>query len=673
MMRYLLSFVFFYGSILLIQAQIDSKVLVRNHPDNTVTSTTIESKWFSLQLTYEEGVNVYRKQNGTDIWEKLNESPIQMKDTLPPARLAEDPDLELFAEALKNLGPNPTEGLTGLFLVNILGKLFQSTPLADHAGIYYRDETAVAGSTYTYRISRLVNGKEQVLGTSSEITAGPYQPVPQVTDFTAIQEKKTILLDWTVKSEDYFSYNLYYQIKDSIQEVRLNEQPIVPSQAIDSMGNYFYPTPKFKFQEALEGKEYIFWIKGLDFFGDESAVSDSITVSFRDITPPLPPSELTTEVDAMNVTLDWIPSASPDASAQIVYRRYGSEGEWLPVVTLEAQEDNYLDLIEVPGTYFYYIAVMDSSKNEAQTSYVVADVEDLIPPVPPSGLTILSDTGKLVLSWKANAEPDLLGYQIFRTVNGNKRNHYILLNSEPIKSTRFVQELPKVVKNKFFYYVIAMDTSYNRSEPSDYATGQMPDVLPPEQPFIKKTTYESGNIVISWTQNVENDLMGYDLYRSDSTSVLNYQKINPRLIGRDAFRFVDRSSQPNQGYLYHLTALDSAGNASYPSLPAYAYRWVEENSASSQLKATIKYNKQKGATILRWQPPEGSEVLGYVVFKAEEDEPMKPLTGMLKTLSTRDKTSEGVATTYQVKAYTTSGKMILSEKLVLEIKAKKHD
>jgi len=282
----------------------------------------------------------------------------------------------------------------------------------------------------------------------------------------------------------------------------------------------------------------------------------------------------------------------------------------------------------------------------------------------------VSDTGRLELKWQANTEPDLLGYQIYRTIDSNKKDHYILVNGEPFNSTVFVQDLPKVVKNKFFYHVVAVDTSFNRSEPSDFAVGQMPDILPPEQPFIKNITYEEETTSINWIQNVENDLNGYNVYRSDSTSELNYVRINANLISRDVIRFADRSSEPNKGYLYYLEALDSAGNASVPSLPAYGYRRFVEVSNASTLKATIKYNKRKKLNVIRWEPLNEENILGYVVMRAEEGKSLKPQTGLLKADTFSDKDTLEGPVVYEVRAYTSEGKVISSDKMKIKNKGK---
>ncbi len=648
-----------------------SPVVVRNHPDNTMDQTTVEIKWVTRSIVLPEGANLYRRQAGTQEWQQLNSLPLTQADALAPSLAEKLPQAQDFFEIAGQIKDEDLNEV-GFILINMYNLIFQYNEFAEALGIYYKDATAVPGVTYEYRAARIRNGKEEDIGVSLPIRAGVYQKAPPVENFNVKQVKKVVELAWNVDDSRFISYNIYYNIKDSLQNVKLNKQPIFPTMVTDSTGADVYPSPHFRFSKMAENKIYSFWIEGMDLFGASSEASPPLTFLFNDITPPEPPTDLSGRVDSMKVFLNWTPSISPDVKEHVLYRSNQSDTLFEAIKTFTI-DTSYIDTVAVPGPYFYYLRALDQAGNRRTSKIVYVNVGDVDPPAQPKGLVIASDTGKLELSWRANTEPDLLGYQIFRTVNNDQRSHYILVNSEPYDSTVFVEELPKVVKNKFFYYIVAVDTAFNRSEPSDFAIGQMPDILPPEQPFIKKITYEDEQMIITWIPNVDNDLMGYDLYRSDSAEVLDYQKVNPQLIARDAFRFIDRQAAPNKGYLYHLKALDSAGNASFPSLPAYGYLRVVEKTDYSKLKASVKYNKQRKLNVIRWLPLEEGGITGYVVFKAEEGEKLKPLTGLLQTATARDKITPGKRTTYQVKAYTATGEMITSEKLTIENKAKKDD
>ncbi len=76
----------------------------------------------------------------------------------------------------------------------------------------------------------------------------------------------------------------------------------------------------------------------------------------------------------------------------------------------------------------------------------------------------------------------------------------------------------------------------------------------------------AGTVVVdlSWSINVETDLAGYRVYRSEQEGARG-QLLTPDLLPTPAVR--DTSVQPGHRYWYAVTAVDRAGNESAPSAP----------------------------------------------------------------------------------------------------------
>ena len=70
---------------------------------------------------------------------------------------------------------------------------------------------------------------------------------------------------------------------------------------------------------------------------------------------------------------------------------------------------------------------------------------------------------------------------------------------------------------------------------------------------------------LSWAINVETDLAGYHVYRSEQEGTRG-QLITPDLLPTPAVR--DNSVEPGHRYWYTVTAVDRAGNESPGSTPA---------------------------------------------------------------------------------------------------------
>jgi len=94
------------------------------------------------------------------------------------------------------------------------------------------------------------------------------------------------------------------------------------------------------------------------------------------------------------------------------------------------------------------------------------------------------------------------------------------------------------------------------------------DIFPPEAPrdvvaaVLPKGAGGAGVVDLSWSLNVETDLAGYRIYRSESEGSRG-AALTPELLPTPAYR--DETVQAGRRYWYMVTAVDQAGNESSPS------------------------------------------------------------------------------------------------------------
>jgi hypothetical protein len=88
--------------------------------------------------------------------------------------------------------------------------------------------------------------------------------------------------------------------------------------------------------------------------------------------------------------------------------------------------------------------------------------QDSEPPAPPTGLTVTPLSTGLGLDWADNAEPDIAGYNVYRS-NGTKA--YRQLNRLLVTTSAFVDTQARVGATSS-YNVVAVDTSWNPSTPA---------------------------------------------------------------------------------------------------------------------------------------------------------------------------------------------------------------
>jgi hypothetical protein len=92
------------------------------------------------------------------------------------------------------------------------------------------------------------------------------------------------------------------------------------------------------------------------------------------------------------------------------------------------------------NTYYFAIRTVDNRGNWSALSNVVQfDWSlDTSPPAAPHGVLALSESDGVPLSWSANAEPDLAGYNVYRRVSGgalSRLNNALLTDSHYLDTT----------------------------------------------------------------------------------------------------------------------------------------------------------------------------------------------------------------------------------------------
>jgi len=130
---------------------------------------------------------------------------------------------------------------------------------------------------------------------------------------------------------------------------------------------------------------------------------------------------------------------------------------------------------------------------------------------------------------------------------------------------------------KTYVYLIRTVLTYEGSEvesdASEPASLTPIDIFPPAAPqglvaaVLPGATPGSFVVDLSWSINIETDLAGYRVYRSEQEGT-GGQLITPDLLPTPAVR--DNSVQPGHRYWYTVTAVDRAGNESPPSTPVAA-------------------------------------------------------------------------------------------------------
>ena len=185
-----------------------------------------------------------------------------------------------------------------------------------------------------------------------------------------------------------------------------------------------------------------------------------------DSVPPAAPESLIASALNGGAELSWLPNSETDLAGYNVFRSEAPGGPYGLVNVSLVTGTTYTDFGLVNGTVYYYVvAAVDTSNNEGALSNeasVLPDgsLPDMTPPGAPTGLGATAGDGQVQLSWNANGESDLAGYNAYRSTTSG--TGYGKINASLITTTNLL-DTGRTNGTTYFYLVTAVDASGNES------------------------------------------------------------------------------------------------------------------------------------------------------------------------------------------------------------------
>ncbi len=631
-------------------------VYVSNNP----VGNGVSVRWIGKQISYQEGISIYRKDKNSD-WKLITPSPI-----MPPKSQDNSIQLSQKGQEMYNVYAGQSleeflDGFGGIFTVIESVKEY-NLALALH--IAYNDVTAVNGKEYQYRIETKLKGKTTVLGITNPIVCQPFTPVSMPDSITVVRKKRGIAIDWINNIDKYYAFDVYQKIEEG-EWVKLTDY--LSSTAIKG-------SKKSKvYRKASPDTSYTYKVCGYDYFGKQSEMSPEFVMEIQDFVPPIIPI-VYIKVDSkkMAVRLSWSQNVDKDLSHYNIYRSLDPENFIEPKINREnipKTDTVYIDYPELAGSYFYRVEAVDLSGNSSKSLYINGTVYDIRPPVAPRNLISRVDTGKLYLNWDANKDVDLKGYRLFRSVadEDNSDNKFVVVNTAVIDTNFYMEPMSKNVRDVFVYHVRALDSSYNVGKPSNEVLAQLPDVVAPKAPFIKRAYEINDTMQIEWMPNVEKDLKSYNIYKRKKCDTTDFEQLNISPIPKNISVYSDPAAIRGQFYEYYLVAEDISNLKSPISNTALGKLEFIPLSGSLIIKK-YKISKLKQEFIIEWSLDSlfNEPIMGYSIHKSFNGAKARQMGSVIDKLIYKEKLSKSGTYQYHIRAYGERGNMIKSKIISIE-------
>ena len=205
----------------------------------------------------------------------------------------------------------------------------------------------------------------------------------------------------------------------------------------------------------------------------------------------LPPTLLTTgkEISEDAITISWQPPPTNiDGSIPVnllgynVYRTDESQSETsdTPINSALVSGTEYVDRnFKFGNSYRYIVRSVSLGTEGAQveslnSNAITVAPLDIFPPSAPDKITIAASFGRLSIFFPANPEPDIAGYNIYRSTDPSlPKERWIKLNPALLTTTTFQDDKVESGK-KYYYYLTAVDQAGNVSQPSEVVSETVP-------------------------------------------------------------------------------------------------------------------------------------------------------------------------------------------------------
>lgn len=276
----------------------------------------------------------------------------------------------------------------------------------------------------------------------------------------------------------------------------------------------------------------------------------------QDVTAPVSPSNLSASAGDSQVGLNWNDSTELDLAGYSIYRGTTQGGPYSKVNTALVVTSNYTDTGLTNGTtYYYVVTAVDNCANESGNSNEASATPAAVPPAAPTNLVATAGNTQVALDWDDNGEPDLAGYNVYRSTT--QGGPYAQINGALVVASNYTDT--GLTNGVTYYYVVTAENTAGQESGNSSEASATPADVPPAAPTGLAATSQNAQATLDWNDNAEPDLAGYNVYRS-TTQGGPYAQINGALVA--VSNYTDTGLTNGVTYYYVVTAEDNGGNES---------------------------------------------------------------------------------------------------------------
>lgn len=394
---------------------------------------------------------------------------------------------------------------------------------------------------------------------------------------------------------------------------KVNREPYVPPL------DFTMPSQDIIFSDSVPGiGTYEYRVQAHDAFGDLTPMSNTITVRYPDLLPPVGP-------DITRIVI-YRPADDPAAKifANIYFHKDSMERDFTHYVPLYANARDSLKqwrllsnqyvaptdtMMRVDVTHtstgMITIAAVDTAGNMGYAMPKLLRVADLKPPSPPTNLKADAQLdGTILLTWDMEDTLDLHYYDV---LFANSPDHeFTLANYNHIYTRSYMDTVALDANERYIYYCVrGVDWAMNQGEMSDTLRVLRPNASTPSMAHLDTAWVDDRMIHTRWVGGGDEIIGRYEVYRRNE-GAQQWQLL--RTLNADSVRAlgyifqIDDAVDPDQrhGYEYAVQTVSLWGLTSGLT-PALTMRPRSNYLVDFSLRLESTYDAANKQTKIAWE------------------------------------------------------------------------
>lgn len=323
----------------------------------------------------------------------------------------------------------------------------------------------------------------------------PLPPIPRapliVSDLSATQQGTSIIISFSVakvtRNENLKSVEIFrlvesinappgITVEDYERRAGGSIKTLTPEELPTNVSLVTYIDP-IDFKIANDQTRYRYAVRLINKEGRPADLSNYAMLTPLS-TVAEPPLGLKANVTQTQVEITWQPPSANLNGSQpanvLGYNLYRRVNQQLTKVNTDPlKEPRYVEKQFQFGTTYEYIArALSLPRAGAPLSEVIESNEslsltvtpkDIFPPTAPTSISIASRGGIISLFWPPNPEPDVIGYNVYRSED---EQSWTKITSRPITTITFADRQVQI-GIRYHYQIVAVDNAGNESQRSE--------------------------------------------------------------------------------------------------------------------------------------------------------------------------------------------------------------